>query len=191
MWTTFGGGNDSRLGRAYPAFPATGQQVRYREFTILGTPFNDEESSYIQTADLDAPIVKTTAGPHSAKVIEVDYKRRAWASYTAHSFVVDTNLSPAVIRSEMASGNFTVDGTVQLNGRKAVKISWVDKSVPLLYSLWVDAQTYVLLRSTQKGNGAIYDATTTYQMLPATPANLKLLNPVIPAGFTHAARLPG
>jgi hypothetical protein len=62
-------------------------------------------------------------------------------------------------------------------------------------TLWVDDQTYLPLRSvlTMRGRpGGIpfQTVTTEYEILPATPANLNLLTPPIPAGFTRTATSP-
>jgi hypothetical protein len=60
-------------------------------------------------------------------------------------------------------------------------------------TLWVDARTYQPLRSASTtriplGGVPLETDTTQYQILPATPANLALLTPPIPPGFT---RTPG
>ncbi len=56
-------------------------------------------------------------------------------------------------------------------------------------TLRVDARTCLLLRSVAimragPGDVLFQTVTTEYQILPATPANLGLLTPPIPAGFT-------
>jgi hypothetical protein len=179
----------------YPAFPAAGQQVRYREFqSYNGRPYQDVESIYTETADMDRPILNTSQGPHSAKIIGVDYHSRTWARFRTTLVPVETTgFSPALIRSEIASGNFHVDGTVKLNGRETVKVSFFNKPTSFHVTFWVDAHTYVPLRSVWFSPTPGMTTTTTYayQMLPATPASLKLLDPVIPAGFTKSSRIPG
>lgn len=183
-------------GWVYPAFPAVGQQVRYREFVYRGgKPYQDVESIYTENAAMEHRTLKTTQGPRSARIVGVDYPSRTWARFTTTSVLVDLTTSPALIRSEIASGRFTVDGTVKLNGREAVKLSWTDRLGDTSYNtLWVDSRTYVLLSSvsiTPLGPGRVSTITSTYQMRPATAASLKMLTPAIPAGFTHAAKIPG
>ena len=179
----------------YPAFPAAGQQVRYREFrSYAGRPDQDIESIYTETAGMDRAILSTNQGPHSAKVIGVIYHSRTWARFRTTVVPVETiGFSPALIRSEIASGDFHVDGTVKLNGRKAVKVSFVNKPTNWHVTFWVDAHTYAPLRSVWIDPTPGWRVTTTYayQMRPATPARLKLLHPVIPRGFTKVARLSG
>jgi len=191
---------------AYPAFPAVGQQVRFREVDHRnGKPRQDVESIYTEDEALEHTSMSTTQGPASAKMVGVDYPSRTWATFTTSAPLVDLTVSPALIRSEIASRSFTVDGIVKLNGRDAVKLGWTRKVGPAKYSptavttLWVDATTYVPLRTvtTQTitlqaaGTRALFSYTATYHMIPATTASLKALTPPIPAGFTRAARLPG
>jgi hypothetical protein len=186
----------------YPAFPAVGQQVRYRDFAYhYGKPHQDVESIYTETADMEHLTLNTRGGPRSAKVVAVDYPSRTWARFTTTTVPIALNASPALIRSEIATGRFTVDGTVKLDGREAVKLSWGPFTNH--FTLWVDSRTYVLLRSVQtvpmgtpsappsrSRPGLVSTTTFTYQMRPATAASLKLLTPVIPAGFTRAAQEP-
>jgi len=187
----------------YPAFPAVGQQVRYRDFGYHdGKPHQDVESVYTETADMEHLTLNTRGGPRSAKIVAVDYPSRTWARFTTTTVPVALNASPALIRSEIATGRFTVDGTVKLDGREAVKLSWGPFTNH--FTLWVDSRTYVLLRSVQtvpmgtpsappsrSRPGVVSTTTVTYQMRPATTASLKLLTPVSPAGFTRAAQVPG
>jgi hypothetical protein len=61
--------------------------------------------------------------------------------------------------------------------------------------LSVDARTYQPLRSVMTTRARPHDAlletdTTQYQILLATPANLSLLTPPIPPGFTRTASSP-
>jgi hypothetical protein len=189
-------------GWVYPAFPAVGQQVRYRDFDYhYGKPYQDVVSIYTETAAMEHLTLKTTQGPRSAKIVAVDYPSRTWARFTTTTVPVALIASPALIRSEIATGRFTVDGTVKLHGREAVKLSWGPFTNH--FTLWVDSRTYVLLRSVQtvplgtssalpsrSRPGTVSTTTSTYQMRPATAASLKLLTPVIPAGFTRAAMIP-
>lgn len=187
----------------YPAFPAAGRQVRFREADYInGKPRQDVESIYTEDAAMEHLTMSTAQGPRSAKIAGVDYPSRTWATFTTSTALVGLTVSPALIHSEIASGNFTVDGTVKLNGRDAVKLGWTQKAGPAgshTTTLWVDATTYVPLRmvSTQTvttqatGTRTIDTTTLTYQMIPATAASLKALTPPIPAGFTRAKQLPG
>ncbi|HEV2936223.1 MAG TPA: hypothetical protein VGY96_24130, partial [Streptosporangiaceae bacterium] len=79
----------------------------------------------------------------------------------------------------------------------AVELTWSPRRGPMTVTttLWVDAQSYVPLRSVEMMRAGPRDNvletdTTDYQILPATRANLDLLNPPIPAGFTETATSP-
>lgn len=191
------GGRAGLRGWLYPAFPAVGQQVRYRAIdSPKGQPDQDVESIYTQTAAMEHLTMRTTQGPRSAKIVGVDYPSRTWARFTTTTVPVTLNGSPALIRSGIASGHFTVGGTVKLHGRAALKVSWVS-SVPGgtdRVTIWVDARTYVPLRmvwASWWGPGETLITTCTYQLRPATATSLNLLNPVIPPGFTQARQIPG
>jgi hypothetical protein len=201
-----GAADGTRSTWVYPAFPAVGQQVRFREVDYReGKPSQDVESIYTEDEALEHTSMSTTQGPGSAKIVGVDYPSRTWATFTTRAPLVDLTVSPALIRSEIAAGNFTVDGTVKLNGRDAVKLGWTHQVGPTKHSpvavttLWVDATTYVPLRTVTiqtitlqaTGTRTLFSETVTYQMIPATTASLKALTPPIPAGFTRAKRLPG
>jgi hypothetical protein len=185
----------------YPAFPAVGQQVRFRLFIFRGgTPEQDTESIYVQTASAGQLSQPTTQCPCSSQYIDVEYATRTWSRGDSSSVLLAGPLSPALIRDEIASGRFTVLGQVNLDGRQAIKVTWSTspgRVTTLTTTLWVDARTYLPLRSvtTDQAQAGARDVllstdTTNYQILPATPATLDLLNPPIPAGFTRTATSP-
>src|SRR5258708_6072411 len=116
--------------------------------------------------------------------------------------------TPAVIGDQIASGGFTVAGTMRLQGRPAIELTWSRRFGPnivMTTRLWVDARTYLPLQSVTtrwighphlQVNGkrvapgrrlALSTDTTQYHILPATPANLALLPPPTPSGFTRTA----
>jgi hypothetical protein len=193
----------------YPAWPATGQRVRVRLFDFRnGVPVEDTESMYVAGPWPNRLTLPTTGGPRVAKIIDVEYATRTWWRGLSSSVLLAPGLSPAVIRQQIASGGFTVAGTVRLQGRPAIELTWSRRFGPRIVMttrLWVDARTYLPLRSvtTQwighshlQVNGkpvapgrrlALSTDTTQYHILPATPANLALLTPPIPAGFTRTA----
>jgi hypothetical protein len=183
---------------AYPAFPAVGEQVRFRLFQFRdGVPVEDTESVYLQDAAAGQLSMSTTQGPRSAEIMDVQYATRTWSRQKSSSVLLAGSLSPALIRDQIASGGFTVTGEVRLDGRQAVKLTW-SRSHGLLTvttTLWVDARTYQPLRSiatmrAQPRDTLLETDTTEYQVLSATPASLHLLTPPIPAGFTRTATSP-
>jgi hypothetical protein len=191
---------DTQQAWTYPAFPAVGQTVRFRLFDFKdGVPVQDTESSYVQNAAAGQLSQSTTQCPCSSEVIDVEYATRTWSSGKSSSVLLAGPLSPALIRDEIASGRFTVLGRVSLDGRQAVEItwSWSHGPITMTTTLWVDARTYAPLRTvttTRAAAGArgllLETDTIEYQILPATPANLDLLKPPIPPGFTRTATSP-
>jgi hypothetical protein len=187
----------TQQGWTYPAFPVPGQQVRFRLFQLNnGVPVEDTESIYIQD-NSSGLSQSTTQGPRSAEIIDVEYATRTWSRQQSSSVLLAGSLSPSLIRGEIASGRFTVLGRVSLDGRQAIELTWSSSlgRLAVTTTLWVDAQTYLPLRSTSTMRAALHGApletdTTVYQILSATPSNLDLLSPPIPAGFTRTASSP-
>jgi hypothetical protein len=90
-----------------------------------------------------------------------------------------------------------VVGTAHLQGRQAIEITWSASPgrLTLTTTVWVDARTYQPMRSvtttpTGLPDGLLTTATTEYRILPATRANLSLLAPPIPPGFTRVPKSP-
>jgi hypothetical protein len=92
---------------------------------------------------------------------------------------------------------------VRLQGRPAIELTWSRRLGParigmaVTTRLWVDPRTYVPLRSiTTQSAGpsghhhALFTDTANYRVLAPTSANLALLTPPIPAGFTRTATSP-
>jgi hypothetical protein len=182
----------------YPAFPVTGDRVRFRLFVFrAGVPEEDTESVYVQDAAAGQLSMSTTQGPRSAEITDVEYATRTWSRGKSSSVLLGGGLSPATIRDQVASGRFTVAGTVRLDGRRAIELIWSRPQGPLSVTttLWVDARTYQPLRSVAilrvRHHAMLIESyTTQYQILPATPGNLDLLTPPIPPGFTRTATSP-
>jgi hypothetical protein len=73
----------------------------------------------------------------------------------------------------------------KLNGRAVIKLTIREggHGTVQVTTLWVDAVTYLPLRTVSEGGGYTYEVESTY--LPPTAANLAKLNVTIPAGFTR------
>jgi hypothetical protein len=187
-------------GWTYPAFAVPGQQVKTRLFSLLnGAPSEDTESVYIQDVAATRLSMKTTQGPSSAEITDVEYGTKTWSRQRSSTVLLGDGLSPALIKAEIASGRFTVAGTGWVRGHRAVQLTWRTAHGPVTTTatLWVDAKTYQpLLGSsamrmvTDNREQTIYSDRTQYQILAATPANLRLLSPPIPSGFTRTATSP-
>jgi hypothetical protein len=192
----------------YPAVPAASQQIRVRLFERRsGAPVEDTESVYVAGPQSDRIAQSTTSGPRFAEITDVEYASRTWSRLLSSTPLVAANLDPDTIRQQIASGGFTVVGMVRLQGRPAVELTWSRQLGPrsrpggigiaMTTRLWVDAKTYMPLRSiTTQWAGpsghrrALFTDTANYRILAATTANLALLTPPIPAGFTRTATSP-
>ena len=175
----------------YPTFPQPSQQVMSRRtWTRDGRVLTDEESVYIQPSP-------TRHEPVKGLALYIDYGSRMWFHGQAAN-VLDLTLGPdpAQIRADIASGTFHVAGPGELDGRPAVKVILPVQpaSARTAWTLWVDALTYMplqLLLSIIRVNGTVQTTTRVeYRVLPATRANLALLVPPVPAGFTRTMTVP-
>ncbi len=182
----------------YPAFPVPGQQVRFRLFQFKnGVPVEDTESIYVAGKASTSLSLSTTQGPRTAEIIDVEYATRTWSRQRSSSVLLAGSLSPSLIKDQIAVGRFTVVGPASVNGHQAVELTWTSSPGRLTVTtiLWVDARTYQPLRSvsttrTPLRATPIETDTMQYQILPATPANLALLTPPIPPGFTRTPTSP-
>jgi hypothetical protein len=173
---------------SYPMFPAAGQQVRSRVTeTFEGQVGLDEESVYIQPKPGSDTQVTGT-------VLAIEYGNRTWFQGTGINVVSTTSgPSPAQIRGDIASGAFRVAGTGVLDGRRAITLTLSTAGQPK--TLWVDARTFVPLQVAFTVFGppdgkTITVNTVRFQVLAATEANLALLRPAVPAGFTRTTKPP-
>jgi hypothetical protein len=173
---------------SYPMFPQPGQQVRSRVTEAReGQPVMDEESAYLQ------PKPASTA-PVAGTALVVDYPNRTWFQGAIANVITTGGLTPAEIRADIASGTFHVVDTEQFDGRPAIRLTLTaDDPIPTK-TLWVDAKTYMPLQvafTVASPNGtAISSNTIQYQVLRAISANLALLTPPVPAGFTRTTKAP-
>ena len=137
------------------------------------------------------------------RITTVDYSARTWTSRpTRQDAIVSLADDPALLRREVALGLWRVAGHVTIDGRPALELVWKaspargawpvgspDRSGELRRTLWVDAHTYLPIRQRirlgSSSSGPFSAITADYRLLPATPANLARLQPVIPKGFTR------
>ena len=118
-------------------------------------------------------------------------------------YAVQTSVGPAnidnsaaevqQIKSELASGQATQDGTATVDGQATIKLT-LPKSGGYTNTLFVNSQTYAPVESTGEmvinpNDGADGTNTTTQEWLTATPgntANAKLAQ--LPSGFTEVSQ---
>ena len=181
---------------AYPLAPRPGQQARLRELeSRRGARVTDELMTYTEPS-------RAGKIPGDNRVLIVSYANRAWYEGPT-DVVVEAGLTRASIRAQLARGGFTVAGRQAVQGHDALKLTLAvpggttasrGKAGEWLV-LWVDARSYELLQSaiatsTPEGKLGLHPPVTYYHYLPATKANLALLTPPIPAGFTRTRQPP-
>ena len=171
----------------YPMLPQRGQQVRMR---VSASGPGGEQTDYESFSM--GPIQGRSS---AATIIAVDYRNRTWfQGQNSPTIVGGPGASPKQMRDAIDRGTLRVMGTVELGGRRALKLS-LDNGLPGVTTFfWVDATTYALLqmvttRSYRNGNKVGHNSLE-FRVLPATQANLALLNPVVPAGFTRVSKRP-
>jgi hypothetical protein len=99
--------------------------------------------------------------------------------------------TPAVIRSELADGRFRLIGTQTSGGQRLLELRGTDSDAAVAehyraLTIWVNADTYLPVRSVAAGLGS-RQLVSEFTWLAPTAANLALLKPAIPAGFTYRA----
>ena len=169
-------------------FPRPGQPVRSRVTeSFEGHVELDEESVYIQPKPGSQALLTGT-------VLAVNYSTRTWFRGTNVDAIGTTSgPTPSQIRADIAKGTFRVAGLQGVNGRPAIRLTLTAAGQPK--TLWVDAQTSMPLQVAFTVFGppdgkTITVNTVRYQVLPATAANLALLVPLVPAGFTRTTKPP-
>lgn len=151
--------------------------MRSRSLILLGgKPSLDMGIRYAQPA----PSTTTPVGEVNAdEEITVDYGSRTWSD-AKNGSTIGNVWNPAEIRAREAAEGWTVTGPVQFDGHQALELNGQN------YHLWVDAQTYLPLRAEISYlRGITGTVVINFRLLPATQANLALVNPVIPPGFTQ------
>jgi hypothetical protein len=99
--------------------------------------------------------------------------------------------TPKVIRSELAQGRFRLVGRQTGGGQQLLELRATERRNPLLAGpgrraliIWVNAKTYLPVRSVAPSTYAS-SMVSQFTWLAPTAPNLAILNPRIPAGFTH------
>jgi len=191
---------------------STGQsQTRREVLTLGGQTVQDTEMTYTLPApdagvpanchgQIDSPkpppIRAQRAGIQATdgRLIDVEYASRSWSDQPGTCIAVTQPTDAQQIRSDIASGDWTVVGRDNIDGQPALELSIGGHDQPVSADvLWVDAQSFLPLQaSADKGGspGADDSFVTTYRFLSDTHANQHNLITLIPAGFTQTAAPP-
>jgi hypothetical protein len=130
----------------------------------------------------------------------VSYHDRTWwrqtttvsSNYAPPNCAVATGVSgPALatdwaagLRAALRCGTFTIAGTEEVDGVRALKLTQVLVGAVYPVVFWVDPATYLPVRDLVT-NGPDASMQVDFQWLRPTQANLANLHVVIPAGFTQ------
>ena len=171
----------------------TGNDIEEVRSSVPGTPLSTTSWVDLSTGacrtdtSLDGqPSVTIFVEQGNAVFINHDL-REWWTRRTGG--VVCAPLTPQTIAHDLATGHYTVDDHAVVNGQPSLKLASVSVTtgphpVPQLTTLWVNAATYLPIRSTSSGHVA---EQTTFTWLPATPTNAATLTIAVPAGFREVA----
>lgn len=129
------------------------------------------------------------------KTVEADYSTRTWFVNIMHAAgpiqgstagATSSVMTPQEIKSWLDSGEFKLVGRQEINGHSAIGLRgpWVTGGYR---ELWVDAETFLPLRTIVKGPGNLTRVSND-TWLPRTSSLVNMVNHVhIPAGFRQVA----
>jgi hypothetical protein len=125
------------------------------------------------------------------RAVLIDYGRREWWS-RADAGVVCEPLTPWRIEHDLTTGRYVLAGNTVIDGRRALKLESRSTStgphpVSELTTLWVNAETYVPIRSTSQEHSR---EQTVFTWLPPTRANTAALTVTVPTGFHKVSAPP-
>lgn len=158
-----------------------GNRVRIEDFSETGKPQSEAAGQFAYR--------KCSTGPCGA--IEVNYSDRTWRalpSIAAYRGSNDSSPRPessdqvaSLVQQGINNHRLKMVGSKMLGGHTTLELEF-----PGAYGhttrLWVDPSTYLPVKSVVFSG---FTTTQEYQWLPASSANLPLLNIAIPAGFAH------
>lgn len=168
----------------YPIQPKGGQLARSRSLTVSEDPREETDTEWIYTEPRGA----AAALPTRTQVIFVQYGNRTWSDTYAQIATQSMAASIQELRQSITSGDFTMRKT-ELNGQPVLELTTSSKydGGENVETMWINPATNLPVR-TYEGNSA-EQIQVDYGFLPATPANMAKLNPVIPPGFTKTATI--
>jgi|HubBroStandDraft_6_1064221.scaffolds.fasta_scaffold110129_3 hypothetical protein len=192
---------------SWPAQPVPGQRQVGRTLfsgTSPGRPavklIEDRQVTFVTPADAGPVLGQVTivcfrgSGQTGCGDGDVNTPAGTWSRFTA--LVSSTSdvgargiFNPAALVRGIASGAWRVVARTRLDGQQAIELSETGRGTdliePLPTLLWVNAQTYLPMRLVG-GTASTEMGVSNFSYLPATPANLALLQPPVPAGYPRS-----
>jgi hypothetical protein len=212
VWTT--AGESRRVVEVWtsPFEGSAGQsQTRRQVVSMGGQTVQDVEMIYVLPATnsgvpancngrIDSPKPPPIRGAGAdiqatdGRLIDVDYASRSWSDQVGTCIPVTQPTDAAQIRSDIASGGWTVLGHDTIDGQPAIELDLGRSAQPGSADLlWVDAQTFLPIQASASKGGLPSNEdslVTTYRFLTDTSENQRNLLTPIPAGFTQTATPP-
>jgi hypothetical protein len=192
---------------SWPAQPVPGQRQVGRTLfsgTSPGRPavklIEDRQVTFVTPADAGPVLGQVTivcfrgSGQTGCGDGDVNTLAGTWSRFTAlvsSTSDVGANgiFNPAALVRGIASGAWRVVARTRLDGQQAIELSETGRGTaliePLPTLLWVNAQTYLPMRLVG-GTASTEMDVFNFSYLSATPANLALLRPPIPAGYPRS-----
>jgi hypothetical protein len=198
VWTSPFEGSPGQLQTRREVVSAGGQPVRDVEM-IYALPSPDAPvpaNCNGQIYSPKPPPIRAQSGGTEAtdgRLIDVQYDSRSWSDQPDTCIPVIQLADAQQIRSDIASGGWTVVGHDDIDGQPAVELNLAGSAGPASADLlWVNAQTFLPIQASAKKAGAPRGDSfvTTYRFLSDTPDNQQNLTTPIPAGFTQTATPP-
>ena len=185
-----------------PWDPSPGQAVSerieyFQDCTgLTGCKDSGLVQDWAQTGTMPAGATVSREFPWGASVtttgesVDVRYHYRQWTDQKSVQVGFNLPLTSADIQHEIAAGHARVVGSAVVDGVQTVELVLSGFDGPgSSGDIWVDASSHLPVRTVVSApTGTVQDD---YQFLPATPANLAKLHPVIPSGFTENPALDG
>ena len=192
-----------------PAQPVAGQLLRERNLIVCDGQLTQDVEMIVAAPDpgpaLQYPL-KLSAGPGQERLvnghkwetdgelIEVDGASHTWSDLKSTRLLPPVPAEDgAAVRAELANQTYAIVGHATIDGRDTLELRRTDLPA-VADTVWVDATSYLPVRSRLSapvGDGSVTTTSTVdYDFLPATPANLALLTPIVPPGYTQTAAPP-
>ena len=124
--------------------------------------------------------------------VVIDYGLQEWWTRATSGVTCEPLITPQTIADDLTTGDYRLAGRATVGGQPALKLESSTTTsgthpVTKMTTLWVNATTYLPIRSTSLGHAG---EQTVFSWLPATSVNAAILRVEVPAGFHHVATAP-
>ncbi len=186
--------------RSQQALGTVDQYVMHETVTLAGRPVSQKwtDGAKVRSVTIWEPVanppnaVLFTADGSQVTTLGVNYRTHTWYQWSVKGsprpFDIEYE-NPDQLRRLLADGTVTLVGDDQVDGRAAVHLRLSMPGGQLDIELWVDADSYLPLRVTDRAG--IVTFAIRYEWLPRTPQALAHIELTVPAGFRQDPPAPG